>query len=175
MTAKHPRAKIKTVPRSSDFVRKFKGARGFKDGWYYRLTAGYTWIGPFMSAHIAGHARAHVTSNIRDVWSEPPWLKISTSVALGRLFLTLPSQRPASKILAPSGHTVPAALPLFKSNGYQARPQPRRALSARQETTAWRDGGAAPELGTVPRQRVHEPDADSAEWLHIRYFTRHTP
>jgi hypothetical protein len=143
------------VSRALDFVREFKGARGFKDGWYYRLTEGYPWIGPFVTEHIAGHARAHVTSNTRDVWSEPPWLKISTSVALGRLFLTPPRRAPAFRMPATSRHTVPASLPLqskpLQSNGYQARPQ--RALSTRQETPAGRDENAAPESVMVPRRR----------------------
>ena len=144
-----PSRETEVVPRATYFVREFKGARGFKDGWYYRLTDGYPWIGPFMTEHIAGHARSHVTSNARNVWSEPQWLKISTSVALGRLFLTPPGGPPASKILATSRHTVPASLPL-QSNGYQARP--RFALSARREA-AGRDESAAPELVTVPRRR----------------------
>jgi len=141
------------VPRVSNFVREFKGMRGFKDGWYYRLTEGYPWIGPFVTERIAGHARAHVTSNVRDVWSEPPqWLKISTSVALGRLSLIPPRGAPAFKIPATSLHTVPvpASAPL-QSNGYQARP--RHALSARQEAPVGRDKSAAPEAVMVPRRR----------------------
>lgn len=90
--------------RCTKIVREFKGVRGFKDGWYYRLTDGYPWIGPFATEPIAGHARAYVTSNYRDVWSEPQWLKISTSVALGRLFLTPPCSSIAFKIPAISGH-----------------------------------------------------------------------
>jgi hypothetical protein len=155
LTAKHPSCETEVVSRASDFVREFKGVRGFKDGWYYRLTEGYPWIGPFVTEHIAGHARAHVTSNTRDVWSEPPWLKISTSVALGRLFLTPPRRAPAFKMPAKSRHTVPASLPLqsksLQSNGYQARPQ--RALSTRQEIPAGRDESAAPESVMVPRRR----------------------
>jgi len=142
------------MPRATDFVREFKGARGFKDGWYYRLTDGYPWIGPFVTEHIAGHARAHVTSNAS--WSEqsePQWLKISSSVALGRLFLTPPRGAPAFKIPATSRHSVPAALPL-QSNGYQARP--RFALSARQEAPTGRDARAAPEAVMVPRQRGYQ-------------------
>ena len=141
------------VSRASNFVREFKEARGFKDGWYYRLADGYPWIGPFVTEQIADHARAHVTSNIRGAWSEPPWLKISTSVALGRLFLTPPRSAPALKMAALSPHTVPASLPL-QANSYQVRPQ--HTLAARQETPAGRDARdarTAPEAVMVPRQR----------------------
>src|SRR4029077_6172794 len=134
------------MPRAMDFVREFKDVRGFKDGWYYRLTDGYPWIGPFVTEHIAGHARAHVTA--RDVCSEPQWLKISTSVALGRLFLTPPHGGLAFKMPATIPHTVPASVPL-QSNGYQARP--RFVLAARQEAPAGRDERATPESVMVPR------------------------
>lgn len=141
------------VSRASNFVREFKEARGFKDGWYYRLADGYPWIGPFVTEHIADHARAHVTSNIRDAWSEPPWLQISTSVALGRLFLTPPRSALAFKRATLSPHTIPTSLPL-QANSYQVRP--RHTLAARQETPAGRDTRdtrTAPEPVIVPRRR----------------------
>ena len=58
-----------------DFVREFKDAPEFKDGWYYRLADGYPWIGPFVTEHMAGRARAHVTSSARDIRPKPQWLK----------------------------------------------------------------------------------------------------
>jgi hypothetical protein len=148
-----PSRETEVVPRATDFVREFKAARGFKDGWYYRLTDGYPWIGPFVTEHVAGRAREHVTSNAKDVWSEQPWLKISTSVALGRLFLTpLRGARgaPAFKVPATSRHTVPASLPV-QSNGYQARP--RLALSTRREGPTMRDESAAPQPVMAGRRR----------------------
>jgi len=36
-----PACETGVVPRASAFEREFKGVRGFKDGWYYRLTDGY--------------------------------------------------------------------------------------------------------------------------------------
>ena len=143
-----PSRETEVVPRSTYFVREFKGAREFKDGWYYRLSDGCPWIGPFVTEHMAGRAREHVTSNARDVWSEPPWLEISTSVALGRLFLTPPRGGPAFKTT--SRRTVPASSPL-QSNGYQARP--RLALSTRRDAPTMRDESAAPQPVTVQRRR----------------------
>lgn len=133
-----------------DFVREFKDAPEFKDGWYYRLADGYPWIGPFVTEHMAGRARAHVTSSARDIRPKPQWLKISTSVALGPLSLIPPRGGPAFKTSLASGHTVPAAVPM-QSNGYQARPQ--LALSARRESPAVHDTRDAPQPAAVPRRR----------------------
>lgn len=130
-----------------EFVREFKDAREFKDGWYYRLADGYPWIGPFVTAHMAARARAHVTSH---VCAKPEWLKITTSVALGRLSLMPPrgGGRAFQMSLASSRHAIPAALPT-QSTGYQARP--RLALSARRESPAV---PAVPAVGAVPQPAV---------------------
>lgn len=147
-----------------DLVREFKGAPEFKDGWYYRLADGHPWIGPFVTGHMAGLAREHVTSNAQDVWSKPPWLKISTSVALGRLSLIPPRGGPAFQIPSTSRHTVPVALPSrhtvpaalsMQSSGYQARP--RLALATRREVPSVRDESAAPQPAIVPRRRGSRP------------------
>lgn len=141
-----------------DFVREFKDAHEFKDGWYYRLADGYPWIGPFVTAHMAARARAHVTSH---VCAKPEWLKITTSVALGRLSLIPPrGGGPAFQMsLASSRHAIPAAVQT-QSTGYQVRP--RLALSARRESPAVPavpavpaacDESAAPQPAVVPRRR----------------------
>jgi len=138
-----------------DFVREFKGAHDFKDGWYYRLADGYPWIGPFVTGHMAVRAREHVTSNARDICSKPPWLKISTSVALGRLSLISPGWGPAFKIASTNQHAIPVALPT-QSNGYQARP--RLALATRRESPTVRDESDAPQPAAVPRRRGSRTD-----------------
>lgn len=142
--------KLKVMPRTLDFVREFKGAHEFKDGWYYQLADGYPWIGPFVTELMAGRAREHVTSNARDVWTQPPWLKITPSVALGRLHLMPPGNGYAFKTPSASQHTVPAALPM-QSSGYQARP--RLALSTRRESSTVCDESAARQPAMVPRRR----------------------
>jgi hypothetical protein len=144
-----PSRETQGVPRVLDVreVREFKAVPEFKDGWYYRLTAGYPWIGPFATEHVAGRARAHVTSHVS---AEPQWLKISTSVALGRLYLIPPRGAAAPKMTATIHRTAPTTLPV-QANGYQARP--RLALAARREIPTVRDVRATPQPAVVPRRR----------------------
>jgi len=153
LTVKRPPRETGVVPRATDLVREFKDSREFKNGWYYRLADGHPWIGPFMTEHIAGQAREHVTSSVREVAAKP-WLKISESVALGRLYLTPPRGGPAFKTPSTTHHTatVPASSPVqIDGYGYQARP--RLALSARREAPAVRDERAASPSVMVPRRR----------------------
>jgi hypothetical protein len=157
LTIDPPHAKIEVMSRATNFVREFKGARGFKDGWYYQLTNGHSWIGPFVTGHMAECAREHVIRNARDLWSEPEWLQISTSVALGRVVRPPPpGARGASavKMTTASPHAAPVPVPAslaLPSNGYQARP--RLALSARRQPPTVRAESAAPQPVTVTRRR----------------------
>lgn len=128
-----------------EFVREFKDAHGFKDGWYYRLGDGHPWIGPFVTAHMASRAREHVTGNVQDVQSKPQWLKITTSVALGPLSLMPPRGGPGFKMASMSRHAGPVALPR------QSNARPQLALSARRP--AVRDESVVPQPARVPRRR----------------------